>query len=177
MIYSLNINNFIIFKQAEVNFKKGLNIFTGETGAGKSLIVDSINLLLGGKSNKSFVRKNCDKAVVQGVFFLEDERLIFLLEENGIDTDDENIIITREIYENGRSSAKINGTIVNISFLKNISEYIMDIHGQFEQQSILQPENHLKILDDMCRAEVRNLLEKYTILNDEYILLNEKMNN
>jgi DNA repair protein RecN (Recombination protein N) len=146
MLLNLSILNFIIFEKIFLDFTDGFNVFTGETGAGKSMIIDSLNLLLGGKSNKGFVRKDCDKATVQGSFYIEENSpLLSILAEQGIETEDGTIIITRDVMDNGRSTARINNVLINISFLKMIARYLLDIHGQYEQQSILDSGEHILI--------------------------------
>jgi DNA repair protein RecN (Recombination protein N) len=155
--------NFIIFEKIFIDFTEGFNVFTGETGAGKSMIIDSLNLLLGGKSNKNFVRNGSSKAVVQGSFFIEKKSpLVDILAENNIDIEDSTIIITREVHINGRSTARINDIMINISYLKRISKYLLDIHGQYEQQSILNSDEHIIILDKMCGQEMALILKDYT---------------
>ena len=162
MLLNLSVMNFIIFEKIFIDFTEGFNVFTGETGAGKSMIIDSLNLLLGGKSNKNFVRKGSSKAVVQGSFFIEkNSPLVHILEENNIDLDDNTIIISREVHSNGRSTARINDIMINISYLKRISKYLLDIHGQYEQQSILNKDEHILILDKMCGKDLSGLHDKY----------------
>ena len=163
MLLNLSVMNFIIFEKIFIDFTKGFNVFTGETGAGKSMIIDSLNLLLGGKSNKNFVRNGSSKAVVQGSFFIEKKSpLVDILAENNIDVEDGTIIITREVHNNGRSTARINDIMINISYLKRISKYLLDIHGQYEQQSILSSDEHIIILDKMCGEELALILKEYT---------------
>lgn len=163
MLLNLSVMNFIIFEKIFIDFTEGFNVFTGETGAGKSMIIDSLNLLLGGKSNKNFVRNGSSKAVVQGSFFIEKKSpLVDILTENNIDVEDGTIIITREVHKNGRSTARINDIMINISYLKRISKYLLDIHGQYEQQSILSSDEHIIILDKMCGEELALILNDYT---------------
>ncbi|SHI69880.1 DNA repair protein RecN (Recombination protein N) [Dethiosulfatibacter aminovorans DSM 17477] len=163
MLLNLSVMNFIIFEKIFIDFTEGFNVFTGETGAGKSMIIDSLNLLLGGKSNKNFVRKGSSKAVVQGSFFVEENSpLVSLLSDNNIDVEDNTIIITREVHGNGRSTARINDIMINISYLKRISKHLLDIHGQYEQQSILNRDEHIVILDKMCGEEMSSVLREYS---------------
>lgn len=176
MLLNLSILNFIIFEKIFLDFTDGFNVFTGETGAGKSMIIDSLNLLLGGKSNKGYVRKDCDKATVQGSFYIEENSpLLALLAEQGIETEDGTIIITRDVMDNGRSTARINDILINISFLKKISRYLLDIHGQYEQQSILDSNEHIQILDKMCGTELKNLLNDYQSLYRDYMGLKNEL--
>src|SRR6056297_2733703 len=168
MLANLSISNFIIFDNIEVDFFKGFNAFTGETGAGKSMIIDAVLQLLGEKSNRNFVGNNNDTAIVQGLFFVENKDLEERLRRNDVDFDSENgIIINRKIYNTGRSTAKINGTLVNINFLKEIREYLIDVHGQYEQQSILDKEKHIDILDEYIKDKILNLKSDYKIKYDK----------
>ncbi|MDP3387493.1 MAG: DNA repair protein RecN [Eubacteriales bacterium] len=176
MLLNLSILNFIIFEKIFLDFTDGFNVFTGETGAGKSMIIDSLNLLLGGKSNKGFVRKDCDKATVQGSFYIEENSpLLPILAEQGIGTEDGTIIITRDVMDNGRSTARVNDVLINISFLKVIARYLLDIHGQYEQQSILDSGEHILILDKMCGSELKGILESYQSLYKDYLGLKNEI--
>ncbi len=177
MLLNLSVANFIIFKSIHLDFSEGFNVFTGETGAGKSMIIDSLHLLLGGKSNKSYVRRQSDKATIQGTFWIDQQSpLILLLKDQGIPLDeDDQVIIIREIYDNGRSTARINGTLVNISFLKQISRYLLDIHGQYEQQSILDSEEHRVILDKLCGPLIEPIQRAYTIEYQHYVKLQQDL--
>jgi DNA repair protein RecN (Recombination protein N) len=170
MLLHLSILNFIIFEKIFMDFTEGFNVFTGETGAGKSMIIDSINLLLGGKSSKDFVRKGCQKTTVQGSFSIEPHsQLNEILRNHQIESEDDTLIITREIFDNGRSLAKINDTMVNLSFLKSISRHLLDIHGQYDQQSILDSNEHIIILDKMCGDELTSTLNSYQSLYGQYL--------
>ncbi|MDW7667607.1 MAG: DNA repair protein RecN [Bacillota bacterium] len=178
MLANLSISNFIIFDNIEVDFFKGFNAFTGETGAGKSMIIDAVLQLLGEKSNRNFVGNKKDTAVVQGLFFVGNHHLEKLLKENDVEFDRETgIVISRKIYNTGRSTAKINGTLVNINFLKEIREYLIDVHGQYEQQSILDKEKHIEILDEFIKEKISGLKHEYKIKYDRLIGINRKLNN
>jgi len=162
MLANLTISNFIIFDQIEVDFFKGFNAFTGETGAGKSMIIDAVLQLLGEKANRNFVGTKKDTALVQGLFFIDDPKLKELITKNDIEYEEgSGIVISRKIYNTGRSTAKINGTLVNINFLKDIREFLIDVHGQYEQQSILDKEKHISILDDFIKEEISNTKLEY----------------
>jgi len=162
MLANLTISNFIIFDQIEVDFFKGFNAFTGETGAGKSMIIDAVLQLLGEKANRNFVGAKKDTALVQGLFFIDDPKLKELIIKNDIEYEEgSGIVISRKIYNTGRSTAKINGTLVNINFLKDIREFLIDVHGQYEQQSILDKEKNISILDDFIKEEISNTKLEY----------------
>lgn len=152
MLLSLNIKNVAVIKQLEVNFKEGVTVFTGETGAGKSIIIDSINMILGGRSSRELVRYGTDKAVVQAVFEGSDEICASLYEED-IETEDNQIIITRSVTKDGKSTAKINGTVVTLSVLREIADKLINIHGQHDNQALLTPEKHIDFLDDYAHDE------------------------
>jgi DNA repair protein RecN (Recombination protein N) len=176
MLLELSILNFIIFEKIHLSFTDGFNVFTGETGAGKSMIIDSLHLLLGGKSHRDYVRKNSDKAIVQGYFLIESQSgLMDLLADQGILTEEDTILITREIYPNGRSIARINDVMVNISFLKKIAKHLLDIHGQYDQQSILNKEEHIVILDKMCGRSITGLLDDYQREYQAYVGLQQEL--
>ncbi len=170
MLLELNIENFVLIENVNVNFTEGFNVLSGETGAGKSIIIDAIGLALGGKSSKNYVRTGKDKAVIQTVFTFEDERIKMLLKEYGIDSEDNIIILNREIFGTGKSISRINGRIVQLSFAKKIAKLLIDIHGQHEHQSLLYIENHMHMLD-MFGSEV--LLNSLDRVNKKYSQLKD----
>lgn len=149
MIVELNIENFAIVEKLHINFNKGLNVLTGETGAGKSIIVEAISLILGGRANKDLIRTGYDKAILEGLFFLEDSKKIEkILKKYGIENDNNNyMLITRELHSTGRSVSRINGRTVTVNMLDNITKHLIDIHGQHEHQSLLNTESHIDIID------------------------------
>ena len=183
MIVELNINNFAIIDKVKINFEKGFNVLTGETGAGKSIIIEGISMILGQRANRSLIRSGKDKAIIEGVFYLEDPVIINkVLEEYGIDKDpDGYLIITREIYSNGRTVSRVNGRVVTLSILNDITENLVDIHGQHEHQSLLDPATHIKLVDSFGNEELKDLLEavnnKYKMLLDEKNRLNDLSRN
>jgi DNA repair protein RecN (Recombination protein N) len=148
MLLELSIHNFALIEKLNIQFEHGLNILTGETGAGKSIIIDAVNMAIGERSDKAYVRTGADKAVIQAVFCVENQNLKEIFDENGIDfSDGQTIILTREIYANGRSVSRVNDRTVTLSLVKEISKHLLDIHGQHAHQSLLYPENHIDILD------------------------------
>lgn len=149
MLLALEIKNFALIDELKVSFYKGLNILTGETGAGKSIIIDAVNMVIGGRADRNFVRTGADKSTIQAIFSLDNlDKINETLEEFGIDLDSHNIlIITREIYSNGRSISRVNGIIVTQTVLKSITQDLIDIHGQHEHQSLLNPAYHIDMLD------------------------------
>ncbi len=155
MLEQLSIKNVAVIDRLDVSFKNGVTVLTGETGAGKSIIIDSINMILGSRTNKELVRHGTDRAEVQAVFTLNDG-MIGLLDENGIDYDDGSVIISRRITADGKSTARINGTIVTLNTLRDIADRLINIHGQHDNQALLTPSKHVGFLDDYakCGAEL-----------------------
>lgn len=173
MLVNVNVKNLALINQADIYFDEGLNILTGETGAGKSILIGSILIALGGKVSKDIVRDNTKEGVVELVFYIDNDETIKKLENLGINVDDRNVIISRKIV-NGRSSIKLNGENITTKELKKITELLIDIHGQHEHQSLLKRDKQLKILDDFAGKDVIELKDKiskeysiYTALNDE----------
>ena len=162
MLFELMIENFALIKKLNVHFQQGLNIITGETGAGKSIIIDAVNLAIGERADKSLIRTGENKAVVQVVFYSKHPLIPELFLKNGIDHyEDGLILLTREIYSNGRSTSRINDKLVTISLVKEISKLLMDIHGQHSHQSLLYSENHIDMLDLFQGKEISSLLKTY----------------
>lgn len=163
MLLELAIENFALIKKLNISFDKGLNILTGETGAGKSIIIDAVNMAIGERADKSYIRTGAEKAVIQTIFYSTNPYLKDLLKEKGIDLLDENIIIlTREIYSSGRSISRINDRVVTVSLVKEISKHLIDIHGQHAHQSLLYTENHIDILDSFDETKLVELKKSVT---------------
>ncbi|TVR18416.1 MAG: DNA repair protein RecN [Anaerolineaceae bacterium] len=150
MLEEIRIRNFAIIDNLEITFTDGLNVITGETGAGKSIIIDAVELLLGGKADVSMVRAGADKAVLEGVFALrgyaQSVVVPILREENLLEGDDA-VTLTREVRANGRTSARVNGITVNQEVLRRIGDVLVDIHGQSEHLSLFNPPQHIDLLD------------------------------
>jgi len=160
MLLSLHIENVAIIKTSDIDFFDGFNVLTGETGAGKSIIIDSINLLLGNKSSREIISSGCDYAFVSAVFTdLNKSQLSFLSEYDIYPDEDSNIIISRKITKDGRNISKINSKAVNVSTLKEISSLLISIHGQHDGSKILNQSSHIEYLDEFCKIEKD--LEKY----------------
>ncbi|MGJ7044618.1 DNA repair protein RecN [Thermoanaerobacterium thermosulfurigenes] len=175
MILALNIKNIALIDEVEIDFDDGLNILTGETGAGKSIVIDSMMLLLGGRANKDIIRNGAQKATVEGVFLVDSNTDVIhkILDEAGIEyEDDDTLVISRDITENGRNYCRVNGRIVPLSFLSKLGTYLVDILGQHEHQFLLDSSKHLSILDNFqdkiffdLKDTLRDLLSEYNILN------------
>lgn len=146
MLEQLTIKNVAVIDSLEVSFKNGVTVLTGETGAGKSIIIDSINMILGSRANKELVRRGCEKAEVQAVFSMT-PKAAEILEEQGIDAEDESIIISRRVTAEGKSTARINGTVVTLNILREIADMLVNIHGQHDNQALLTPSKHIEFLD------------------------------
>lgn len=158
MLNSLSIKNVAVIDSLFVEFHGGVTALTGETGAGKSIIIDAINMILGDRANREVVRYGCDKAVVQAVFDVS-ESVKGILDENDIDYEEGEIIITRTLTSEGKSSARINGMTVTLGTLRDIADNLINIHGQHDSQALLTPSKHVVFLD--AYAEASDTLEKY----------------
>ncbi len=162
MLTELRIHNFAIIDQLDLRFGPGLIILTGETGAGKSIILDAVVMLIGGKADTTYVRADSDAAFVEGVFHLkgpEKEAVHFILQREELMDDPDYVVLTREIRKEGRSIARVNGRTVSVSLLKELGAILIDIHGQAEHLSLLDPRAHLGLLDRY--AEVARPLSDY----------------
>lgn len=169
MLHNLHVKNLALIDEAEVDFSKGLNILSGETGAGKSIIIGSIGIAIGGKVSKDMIRKDADYALVELVFSVGDE-VRRKLAAMDIPMEDDQVILTRRI-SGGRPIAKINSESVSAAKLKETASLLIDIHGQHEHQSLLNQKNHLQILDAYAKKEFKGLKEKLAAAWHEYVSL------
>lgn len=165
MIALLHIKNIGIIDDLTVEFNEGLNILTGETGSGKSLIINSLNIISGDRFSKEMMKKESNFSLVEVCFYLP----------NHPDNEDGNVIVSREIYENGRNICKINGRIITVSQLKQTVSNILDIHGQHDNQSLLDISNHIQILDDFASEELLNVKKEYKEKYAQYVELKSKL--
>lgn len=176
MLQELSITNFAIIEQLDIAFENGMTVLTGETGAGKSIIIDAVGLLAGGRGSQEFIRTGADKAVLQGMFILPaDGVTAHMLDEAGIDHADNTVILQREIAKSGRNTCRINGMLVNTTTLKRIGETIVDIHGQNEHQELMQPEKHLGLLDEFAANKIQKLKATYTQQYETYQQLSQEL--
>ncbi|NPV90377.1 MAG: DNA repair protein RecN [Firmicutes bacterium] len=161
MLLEVTVKNFAIIEQVTMRFEPGLNVITGETGAGKSIIVDAVNLLLGGRASIDMIRESAEKSVLEGVFECPRvEGLTELLDEMGIeDAEDEPLILSREISRGGRNICRINGRTTTLNQFRALGQYLIDLHGQQEQQSLLSLERQLALLDSFAGEEAAVLKE------------------
>ncbi len=174
MLQQLSIKNIALIEDMTLELGKGFNVLSGETGAGKSIIIDSLNLVLGERADRELIRHGTEKAVVEGVFCdcpVAEE----LVRENGIDCDEGTVIIRREISRDGKSLCRINGSAVTLAFLKKVSDKLADIHGQHEHQELLDRETHLDFLDSFAGEEVLKQRENVRIACTYYRSCNEKL--
>ena len=162
MLEHLHIRNVALIKESEISFGDGLNILTGETGAGKSMIIDSLQFALGGRAGKDFLRHGEKQAAVEALFSVQTQALTEKLTENGIaPEEDGTLLITRTLSEAGKSVCRINGSTVTVGMLKEIAEDMIDIYGQHEHQSLLNPVKHIRLLDRFCGAGFGEAMEEY----------------
>lgn len=162
MLLELNVKDFALIEKLSIKFYEGFNVLLGETGSGKSIIIDAINFLLGGKFNKNFIRTGEGKAFVEGIFTIENIQTKKILDDLGIEYEDV-LIISRETYKYGKSIAKINGKSVILGSLKEISKTLMDIHGQHENQNLLNNNVHIQYIDYFAKETIYEVLKEYRI--------------
>lgn len=163
MLQLLSIQNVALIRSLSLNFDRGLNVLSGETGAGKSILIDAVNLVLGVRGDRDLIPQHADKAMVEAVFCDKRKEVLDRLDEMGIEPD-ENITLSRVLYSTGRNVCRINGVLVNNAALRQIAELLIDIHGQHEHQSLLRTSEHIKLLDAYAGTKVRKAKETVTAL-------------
>lgn len=170
MLAELSIKNFAIIDSLTLSFEKGLTVLTGETGAGKSIIIDAIQLLVGGRGSSEFVRYGENRAEIEGLFLIDDEGHPFFerAHEFGIETSEGMVVLRRDISSNGKSVCRINGKLVTIATLREIGSTLIDIHGQHEHQDLLNHERHLALLDSFEGEELAISLKEYQTIFHQY---------
>ncbi|MGT2749317.1 DNA repair protein RecN [Streptococcus orisasini] len=175
MLLEIAIKNFAIIKEISLSFEKGMTVLTGETGAGKSIIIDAMNMMLGSRANTEVIRHGSTKAEIEGFFSIDANPFLEqLLQENGIEYSDE-LIIRREILQNGRSISRINGQMVNLSTLRAVGQYLVDIHGQHDQEELMRPQKHIQLLDAFGDEAFQAVKETYQDLFDRYKSLRKRV--
>ena len=168
MLLEISIKNFAIIEAISLNFEKGMTVLTGETGAGKSIIIDAMNMMLGARATTDVIRHGAPKAEIEGLFSIENSRALQeIFDEQGLELGDE-IIIRREILQNGRSVSRVNGQMVNLSVLRSIGQYLVDIHGQHDQEELMRPQLHIQMLDGFGDADFLELKQAYQTNFDAY---------
>lgn len=169
MLQSLHIHNFALIEDLHLTFGEGVTIFTGETGAGKSILLDAIGMLAGKRASAAFVRQGTDSFLVEGAFFFTalPAPLQELLQENHIECEESQLVISRQFYRSGRGTTLVNGTIVPLTVLRHIGEYLLDIHGQFDNRLIFDPAYHVQILDHLT-PQLQKARADYDALYDAW---------
>ncbi|AND85197.1 DNA repair protein RecN [Clostridium tyrobutyricum] len=162
MLLQLNINNFALIENLTVSFGVGFNVLSGETGAGKSILIDAINYIIGNKFNRDLIRIGEKKTFVEAVFTIENPKTKEILISKEIEFEEDLLIISRETFQSGRSIAKVNGKSILLAELKDITCTILDIHGQHENQNLLLWENHINYVDDYGEDSIKALIENYS---------------
>ncbi|MBR2001900.1 MAG: DNA repair protein RecN [Firmicutes bacterium] len=175
MITHIKIQDFAIIDHLDVDFHEGLNVITGETGAGKSIIIEAISTALGSRADTTYVRTGKDKAIIQLTLDTSDDRSQAFFEENGI-TPDEEAVIKREISKTGKSVCRINGEIVPVSLLSKFCRCLADIHGQYDHQSLLNAEQHVHLLDSFGGPEIRKVRETTEQVYHQYVDCSRQLN-
>ena len=175
MLVVLNIKNFALIQELSVEFGAGFNILSGETGAGKSILIDTIDYVLGGKFSKDLIRYGEDKTYVEAVFDIENDEIYTLLNDLNIEAD-ELLIVSRETTISGKSIIKVNGKTIVLSQLKKIREKLLDIHGQHQNQSLLSKGTHILYLDEYNSENISPLLEQFEIFKNRYSEIEDKIN-
>ena len=175
MLLEISIKNFAIIEAISLNFEKGMTVLTGETGAGKSIIIDAMNMMLGARATTDVIRHGAAKAEIEGLFSIENSRALQeIFDEQGLELGDE-IIIRREILQNGRSVSRVNGQMVNLSVLRSIGQHLVDIHGQHDQEELMRPQLHIQMLDEFGNADFLELKQGYQEHFDDYRLMRKQL--
>ena len=172
MLNSLYIKNYILIDELRLDFKSGFSVFTGETGAGKSILIDAIGLLMGDRFSSDLIRHGHDKAILEAVFATSNLKINEILTEFGLDTNSNELIISRELTRDGRSANRVNNRNVTVNVLKDLSLYLIDIHSQNDTQYLLNNKYHLNLLDAYnpdfnLLSEVKTLYHEYDLLKNE----------
>ncbi|SFS92981.1 DNA repair protein RecN [Marininema halotolerans] len=169
MLHELSIRDFAIIEQVHLTFSEGFHVLTGETGAGKSILFDALSLIVGGRGSADFVRHGAKKAEVEALFELtEDHRALIELKKLGLSLEDGCLVIRREVTQQGKSTCRINGQLVTLAMLRQAGEYLLDIHGQHEHQSLMRTEEHLSWLDAYGGPSLSEALNKYKKSFEKY---------
>lgn len=163
MLVELDIKNFAIIKSLKVRFQEKMTVIIGETGAGKSIIIDAVSLLMGGRGQKEMIRSGEKKAVITGLFELDDqkEKIAQLCDQYGLPHDDDQLVISRELAVKGRNVVRINGQLTTINVLRDIGHYLVDIHGQHDQQILMDQDRQIDLVDNYAPASFKDDLADY----------------
>lgn len=169
MLDTLYIKNFAIIDELEVNFDKGLNVLSGETGAGKSIIIGSINFVLGSKATREIIKSGQDKCEVSMLVYVDDKDIIDKLADLDVEVDDDNYILLKRVFNNqGKSTCRVNGQAATVSIIKQIAGLLFDIHSQHDNHKLLNNKNHIGILDSMCPESFEQTKKEYVDVYNKY---------
>ncbi|MBM7710601.1 DNA repair protein RecN [Enterococcus xiangfangensis] len=172
MLQELTIKNFAIISSLHLSFTDGMTALTGETGAGKSIIIDAVSLLAGARSSIEYIRQGSDKCLVEGLFDLpEQPEFRLLLEEFGIEVDEAGLIVQRDLNISGKSVSRVNGRIVTLANLRRIGQFLVDIQGQNDHQELMHPESHLRLLDSFGDTAFQKTKSNYQAAYKDYVSL------
>ena len=178
MLSELNIRNFALIDELNIEFQPGFNVLTGETGAGKSIILDALDILMGARAYKEIIRTDKKTAYIEALFYPDKrDEIEEILSQNGVSSEDEMLLISREINEDGRNKGRINGQLVTVSLIQKIAPFLVDIHGQHEQQSLLNEETHLMILDQYVKSDIKELKKEVKDYYKQIQKIKSKLNN
>ncbi|MBM0791250.1 DNA repair protein RecN [Staphylococcus epidermidis] len=169
MLQTLSIKQFAIIDELDINFSDGLTVMSGETGSGKSIIIDAIGQLIGMRASSDYVRHGEKKAIIEGIFDIDESKdAIKILESLAIDVDEDFLLVKREIFSSGKSICRINNQTVTLQDLRKVMQELLDIHGQHETQSLLKQKYHLQLLDDYAENQYSDLLNQYQLSYKQY---------
>ncbi len=176
MLLEMNIRNIALIERLRVEFSEGLNVMTGETGAGKSIVIDSVNLALGGRADRDLIRTGADKASVQALFDVrENERVAELLESWGYEAEDGYLTVTRELSASGRNLCRIGGAVATLAQIKQVTGLLVELHGQHEHQELMSSSRHMSILDAFGDPAHREKMKRVQSLYSEYMQVKGEM--
>lgn len=175
----MTIKNFAIIESLSLTFQEGMTVLTGETGAGKSIIIDALGLLVGGRGSADFIRHGEERLELQGLFGLAEDNLVCrnALLENGIDASDDMVVLERSLFRSGKNSCRINGKLVTTVLLRQIGSKLIDIHSQHEHQELMNEEFHLSLLDRFASDKIKPALTKYQTNFREYQAIEKEWKN
>ena len=170
MLLELNIRNIALIERLRIEFQPGLNVLTGETGAGKSIVIDSVNLALGGRADRELIRTGADRASVQAVFDVRgNERVAALLDEWGMEAEDGYLAVGRELSAGGRNLCRIGGEVATLSQIRQLTGLLVELHGQHEHQELMSASRHMAILDAFGDEHHKSLMRAVQRLYAEYM--------
>lgn len=177
MLSELSIKNFAIIEDLDVSFEEGLTVLTGETGAGKSIIIDAVQLVAGGRGSVEFIRHGTKKAELEAMFTIVDlnHPVFRKMEEFGIESEEGTIILRRELNLNGKTTCRVNGKLVTIAILRELGSQLIDIHGQHENQELMHQKSHIHLLDSFAGLPFKMAMKSYTDLYEDYVKLHKKL--